>query len=54
MYHAKVNVNLMVESIIQIKSKIMTNVNVSVKSIIYVKNIIFRIPFHVVAKMVNI
>ena len=30
MYHAKVNVNLMVESIIQVKSKIMANVNVSV------------------------
>ena len=31
MYHANVNINLMVESVIQIKSRIMIIVNVSVK-----------------------
>ena len=40
-YHANVNVNLMVENVIQIKSGLMRNVEVSVKIILYVKNIIF-------------
>ena len=40
-YHANVNVNLMVENVIQIKSGLMRNVDVSVKMILYVKNIIF-------------
>lgn len=40
-YHANVNVNLMVENVIQIKSGLMRNVDVSVKIILYVKNIIF-------------
>ena len=34
-YHANVNVNLMVENLIQIESGITINVNVSVKNIIY-------------------
>ena len=54
MYHAIVNVNLMVESVIQIKRGIMINVDTSVKNIIYVKKIIFGILLHVVAKTVNI
>ena len=40
-YHANVNVNLMVENVIQIKSGLKKNVDVSVKNILYVKNIIF-------------
>ena len=40
-YHANVNVNLMVENVIQIKSGLMRNVDVSVNIILYVKNIIF-------------
>ena len=35
-YHANVNVNLMVENVIQIKSGLMRNVDVSVKIILYV------------------
>ena len=54
MYDANVNVNLMVESVIQIKSEIITNVCASVKNITYVKKIIFEILLHVVAKEVNI
>ena len=54
MYHAIVNVNLMVESVIQIKRGIMINVDTNVKNIIYVKKIIFGILLHVVAKTVNI
>ena len=53
-YHANVNINLMLENVIQIKSGITINVNVSVKNITYVKKIIFEILLHVVAKMVNI
>ena len=52
-YHANVNVNLMKENVIQIKSKIMMNIDVSAKNIIYVKKMIFGILLHVVA-MVNI
>ena len=40
-YHVNVNLNLMVENVIQIKSGLMRNVDVSVKNILYVKNIIF-------------
>ena len=53
-YHANVNVNLVEENFIQIKSGISINVDTSVKNIIYVKRIIFAILLHVVAKMVNI
>ena len=53
-YHANVNVNLVEESVIQIKSGISINVDTSVRNIIYVKRIIFAILLHVVAKMVNI
>ena len=48
------NVNLMVESLTQIKNGIMINVDASVKNIIFVKKIIFGILLHVVVKMVNI
>ena len=51
-YHANVNVNLMEENVIQIKSGIMINVDASVKSVIYVKK--FGILLHVVVKMENI
>ena len=54
MYHANVNVNLMEESVIQIKSEISMNVDTNAKNIIYMKNIIFGILLHVVIKMVNI
>ena len=54
MYHANVNVNLMIKNEIQIKSEIMINVDVSAKIIIYAKKIIFRILQHVVPKIVNI
>ena len=53
MYHVNVNVNLMVENVIQIKSGIMINVDASAKNI-YVKKIILGIILHAVAKMVNI
>ena len=49
-----VNVNLMVESVIQIKNQIMINLNVSVKSIISRKIIIVVILIHVVVKTVNL
>ena len=49
-----VNVNLMVENTIQIKSVIMINFDESVKNIIYVKKVILEILLHLVAKMVNI
>ena len=49
-----VNVNLMVESVIQIKNEIMINLNVSVKSIISGKIIIFAILIHVVVKTGNL
>ena len=54
MYHANLNVNLMIENVIQIKSEIMINVDSSTKNIIYVKKITFEILLHVAAKMVNI
>ena len=43
MYHANVNVNLIVENVIQINGGITINVDVSVKIIIFVKKIIFGI-----------
>ena len=54
MYYANVNVNLMAENEIQIKSEIIINVDVNIKNIIYVKKIIFGILLHVYVKMVNI
>ena len=54
MYHANVNVKLMVVNVIQIKSGITLNVDVSVKNIIHVKKIIFGILLHAVVKMVSI
>ena len=53
-YHANVNVNLMIENVIQNESGITINSNVSVKNIIDVKKIMFGILLHVVVKMVNI
>ena len=53
-YHANVNVNLMEESVTQIKSGIIVNVEASIKNIIYVKKIIIAILLHVVVKMENI
>ena len=54
MYHAHVNVNLMVENVIQIKSEIAINVGASVKiqKNMLVKKNIFGILLHVVAKIV--
>ena len=49
-----VNVNLMKESVIQIKSGTMINVDASAKTIKYVKKIIFGIILHVVANMKTI
>ena len=52
MYLVNINVNLMLENVIQIKSGITINVDVSKKSsknFISVKKIIFRILLHVVA-----
>ena len=57
MDHANVNVNLMVENVIKIKSEITINIGVSAKSqknVICAKKIIFGILLHVVVKMVNI
>ena len=52
MYHAVVNVYLMVEHIIQIKCGII--INIDEKKIIYVKKIIFEILLYVLANTVNI
>ena len=52
-YHANVNVNLMEENAVQIKSGKMLNVDASAKNIIYVKKIIFGIFLLVVAKIKN-
>ena len=57
MYHANVNVNLMVKNVIQIKSGTTRNAGANVKilkNIMCGKKILFRILLHVVAKMVNI
>ena len=56
MYHANVNVNLVVENVANIKSVITINVGVSVKiqqNIMFTKNTILRILLHVVVKMEN-
>ena len=50
-YNANVNVNLMVESVIQIKNGIKTNFDLSAKNIIYEKKIKLAILLHVVLKM---
>ena len=54
MYHANVNVDLMVENVIEINGGITINVDASVKKVIYVKKIIFGILLHVVVKMKGI
>ena len=56
MYHANVNVNLIVENVANIKSVITINVGVSVKiqqNIMFTKNTILRILLRVVVKMEN-
>ena len=52
-YHLKVNVNLIEEGLIQIKSGVMTNVDASIKNI-YAKKVICGILLHLAAKMVDI
>ena len=42
MYHVNINVNLMAENVIQIKSGIIINVGASVKNIKYVKKYIWN------------
>ena len=54
MYHASVNANLMEESEIQIKIRIIVNVKASARNIIYVRKIMFGILLHLIVKMVNI
>ena len=49
-----VNVNVMADCAIQIKSGITINVDASAKNIIYVNKVIFRILLYAVVKMVNI
>ena len=39
MYHVNVNINLMEERVIQIKSEIRINAEASVKNVIYVKRL---------------
>ena len=53
-YHVNVNVNLMEESVIKIKSGIAINVDASVENIIHVKNIIFGTLLHVITNILNI
>ena len=40
MHHVNVNISLMVENLIHIKSGIMINIDASAKSMIYIKKII--------------
>ena len=52
-----VNVNLKVENVIRIKSRIMINVDVGAKTqtnIVHAKSIIPRILLHAIVKMLNI
>ena len=49
MYHAIVNVNLIEESVIQIKSGITINVDAGIKNITYVKEIKFGIALLITA-----
>ena len=56
MYHAGVNVSLMVANVTEIKSETAINISVNVKiwkNITCAKKIIFGILLHVVAKMAN-
>ena len=56
-YHANVNVNVMLENVIPSKSRIAKNVDVSIKirkNIMHAKSAISGILEHVLAKMVNI
>ena len=56
MYHANVNVSLIVKNVTWMKSEITTSVGISMKmqkKIVYRKKVIFGILQYVVAKMVN-
>ena len=56
MYHANVNVSLIVKNVAWMKSEITTSVGISMKmqkKIVYRKKVIFGILQYVVAKMVN-
>ena len=53
-YYVNVNVNLMEENVIEIKSGITVDVDANVKNIIYMKKIISGILLHIFAKIVNI
>ena len=56
-YHANVNVNVMLENVIPSKSRIVKNVDVSIKirkNIMHAKSAISGILEYVLAKMVNI
>ena len=52
-YYVNVNVNLMEENVIEIKSGITVDVDANVKNI-YMKKIISGILLHIFAKIVNI
>ena len=54
MYRRNVNVSLMIESVIRIKSTKIINANVRAKNIIYVKRNVFGIFLLVVLKLENI
>ena len=57
MYHVNINVNLIVENVIQIKSGISINVDGGAKireNVVCVKKILFVILANVLAKMINI
>ena len=56
-YHLNENVNLKVEKVIRIKSRIMINVDVGAKTqknIMHAKSIISRILLQAIVKMLNI
>ena len=46
MYHANLNVDLMIKNVTQINGEITINVAVSVRNVIYVKRVMFGIPLH--------
>ena len=55
--HVIVNVNVMIENVIQIKSRIKKNVDVSVKiqqNIVYAKKIMLGILTYVLVRLMNV
>ena len=54
MYRRNVNLSLMIERVIRIKSTTIINANVRAKNIIYVKRNVFGIFLLVVLKLENI